>query len=117
MTRERRVAFSRDFTRDVKSLKRTFRRIAEDLAIFVERLKHGETPGDLIPGVGHTVYKTRIRNSDMQRGKSGGYRIIYYLRTADYIILLTIYAKTQKKDVSTTELRRIIAEVEAEESL
>jgi len=35
--------------------------------------------------------KVRLRNSDAQRGKSGGYRVIYYLKTKAKIILVTIY--------------------------
>jgi mRNA-degrading endonuclease RelE of RelBE toxin-antitoxin system len=79
-------------------------------------LRAGEVPGDQIQGVGYTVYKARVKNSDLQRGKSGGYRIVYYLRTTTTLILLTIYAKTQQADVSTEELRQIIKEVEEAES-
>jgi mRNA-degrading endonuclease RelE of RelBE toxin-antitoxin system len=79
-------------------------------------LRAGEVPGDQIQGVGYTVYKARVKNSDLQRGKSGGYRIVYYLRTTTTLILLTIYAKSQQADVSTEELRQIIKEVEEGES-
>lgn len=79
-------------------------------------MRAGEVPGDQIQGVGYTVYKARVKNSDLQRGKSGGYRIVYYLRTTTTLILLTIYAKSQQADVSTEELRQIIKEVEEGES-
>lgn len=71
--------------------------------------------GDQIQGVGYTAYKARVKNSDACRGKSGGYRVIYYIRTADRLILLTIYAKTKQTDISVEEIRRIIDEVENSE--
>lgn len=41
--------------------------------------------------------------------------MIYYIRTADRLILLTIYAKTKQTDISVEEIRRIIDEVENSE--
>jgi mRNA-degrading endonuclease RelE of RelBE toxin-antitoxin system len=71
--------------------------------------------GDQIQGVGYTTYKACVKNSDARRGKSGGYRVIYYIRTTDRLILLTIYAKTKQTDISVEEIRRIIDEVENSE--
>ncbi len=49
-----------------------------DLNPVLIQLEAGETPGDRIQGLGsYRVYKARIRNSDAQRGKSGGYRVVY----------------------------------------
>jgi mRNA-degrading endonuclease RelE of RelBE toxin-antitoxin system len=55
----------------------------------IEQLEQGELPGDQIPSIGYTVFKLRVRNSDIQKGKSGGYRLIYYVKTAAGIILLS----------------------------
>ena len=54
----------------------------------------------------------RIRNSDIQKGKSGGYRIIYYVKTAKGIILLTVYAKSEQADIPADEIMGIIVEYE-----
>jgi mRNA-degrading endonuclease RelE of RelBE toxin-antitoxin system len=67
-------------------------------------------PGDKIPDVGYAVFKLRVRNSDTQKGKSGGYRLIYYVKTAMAIILLTIYTKSEQVDIAADDLRSIIAE-------
>lgn len=67
-------------------------------------------PGDQIPDVGYAVFKLRVRNSDTQKGKSGGYRLIYYVKTARGIILLTIYTKSEQVDIAADDLRSIIAE-------
>lgn len=69
-------------------------------------------PGEQVPGIGATVFKVRAPNRDAQRGSSGGYRMIYYLRTADNITLLAIYSKTEQADISTNELQTILREIE-----
>jgi mRNA-degrading endonuclease RelE of RelBE toxin-antitoxin system len=71
-------------------------------------LRNGEAPGDQIPGTGYTLYKVRIRNSDARRGKSGGYRIIYYIQTPTNVVLITLYSKSDQSDVSADEVRQII---------
>lgn len=45
----------------------------------------------------------------MQKGKSGGYRVIYYLKTDDRIILATIYSKSDRSDVDAEVIEDAIA--------
>lgn len=68
--------------------------------------------GEQISGIGYEVFKLRVRNSDIQKGKSGGYRLIYYIKTENGIILLTIYTKSEQADIAANEIRSIIAEYE-----
>ena len=42
------------------------------------------------------------------RGKSGDYRIIYYLQTTSDVLLVTIYSNSDQSDIDTVELLRII---------
>lgn len=49
-----------------------------------------------------------MKNSDAQRGKSGGYRVIYYLKIAENIILITIYSKSDQGDISKKIVQQII---------
>lgn len=69
-------------------------------------------PGNQISGVNYPVFKLRVRNSDTQKGKSGGYRLIYYVKTATAIILLTVYAKSEQVDIAADDIRSIITEYE-----
>ena len=62
----------------------------------------------------YTLFKVRVKNSDVQKGKSGGYRIIYYLKTEKQILLVTIYSKSDKPDITVDEVREIITRAEAE---
>jgi mRNA-degrading endonuclease RelE of RelBE toxin-antitoxin system len=108
------VGFADHFTRVVRRLKKKYPHILDDVQPLIDTLEQGETPGDQVQGVGYTAYKARMKNRDARRGKSGGYRAIYYIRTVDRIILLTVYTKSEQRDISSEELRRIIDEVEAE---
>jgi len=51
---------------------------------------------------------TRVRNTSATRGKSGGYRTIYYLQTTTDVLLVTIYSKSEQSDIDAGELLRII---------
>ena len=96
------------FAKNVKSLKKNYPQIGADIKSLVSQLKQGETPGDQITGVGYTVYKVRLKNSDLKKGKSAGYRIIYYIEGGNTRILLIIYCKKQKSDISKEEVVDVI---------
>jgi mRNA-degrading endonuclease RelE of RelBE toxin-antitoxin system len=53
-----------------------------------------------------------VRNSDVAKGKSGGYRVIYYIRTSDHFIVITLYSKSEQIDIDPDEIRRLIEETE-----
>jgi mRNA-degrading endonuclease RelE of RelBE toxin-antitoxin system len=107
-----RVEFAPYFLRAIKQLQKRYPHISDDVQPLVQQLAQGETPGDQVPGIQYPVYKVRVRNRDAGRGKSGGYRVLYYIRTTSLVILATIYSKSDQRDISTTELRRIIEEYE-----
>jgi mRNA-degrading endonuclease RelE of RelBE toxin-antitoxin system len=109
-----RVVATPHFSHSFKRLRKKYRRIEHDLRSLLVQLEQGETPGDQVQGVRFTVYKARIANSDAQRGKSGGYRVIYYLKTAKFIFLVEIYPKSEREDIQSDEMRHLIEELEAE---
>lgn len=106
----RRIETAPTFERDLKRLGRRYRGIRQDLEPVLARLVAGELPGDRVRGVQAIVYKARVPNSDAGRGKSGGYRVIYYLPIDDLIILLSIYSKADQADIAAAEIRRIFGE-------
>jgi hypothetical protein len=66
--------------------------------------------GDLIPGSGG-VRKLRWRGSG--RGKPGGLRVIYYLKSREgQIWMLTLYAKNVADDIPVKTLKRIREEID-----
>ena len=98
------------FDNNFKHLKRKYPRLNEEFEALVRQLKAGEQPGSKIPNAGYDVYKVRLKNPSAQKGKSGGFRVIYYVRMAEHIILLTIYSKSQQEDIDLETLRRLIAD-------
>ena len=105
------VSFTFEFKRNLRALAKKYRSIRSDIQPVIDRLCSGELPGDQVPGINLTIFKVRIRNSDIQKGKRSGYRCIYYLERRDEIILVTIYSKSEQSDVSAAKLRSILQEV------
>jgi mRNA-degrading endonuclease RelE of RelBE toxin-antitoxin system len=102
------IDYTREFKRNLRQLSRRYRHIRSDIEPIVDALKAGETPGDLISGVGYTLYKVRVKNSDNNKGKSGGYRVVYYVKIETHITLVTLYSKSDQGDVEDDVLRRIL---------
>ena len=75
------IKYTDSFKRQLKRLSRRYRHIKKDVKPIIDAVIAGETPGDQITGTDYILYKVRAKNTDSQRGKSGGYRIIYYLET------------------------------------
>jgi mRNA-degrading endonuclease RelE of RelBE toxin-antitoxin system len=106
------IRFTPEFKRNLRALAKRYRSIRSDLDPILAQLQAGQLPGDQVTGTGFPIYKARVRNSDAQRGKSGGYRLIYYLQTQTSIILVTLYSKSEQSDISASEVRRIVREFE-----
>ncbi len=68
--------------------------------------------GDVIPGTGGV---RKLRWKAPGRGKRGGYRVIYYPKTAQGIIwMLTMYPKNVADTIPAHVLRKIRKEVDNE---
>ncbi len=106
------VEASSTFNRNLRDLAKKYRSIKNDIQPIIEQLEQGELPGDQISGIGYTVFKLRVRNSDTQKGKSGGHRLIYYVKTATGIILLAVYIKSEQVDIVAADIRDIITAYE-----
>lgn len=104
------VEFTPEFKRNLHALSRKYQYIRSDVQPVIEQLQVGKIIGDRVPGVQYTIFKVRVRNSDIRKGKRSGYRLIYYVKTSTNIILVTIYSKLDQSDVSAREIKRIITE-------
>lgn len=104
------ILFTDDFKRKIRALAKRYRHIQSDLQPIIENIQAGNFVGDQISGVGYVVLKVRIKNSDIQKGKSAGYRLIYHIESPTIILFLLIYSKTDINDIAPAEIRDIIAE-------
>ena len=102
------VATSGIFERQFRSLFKRYRKIRADVQPVIEQLQAGKVLGDRLSGLNIVVFKVRVKNSDIQKGKSAGYRLIYQIETPTRIILLSIYAKSDQSSISTNEIEEIV---------
>ena len=93
------ISLTSRFKKDLAKLSKRFRSIRQDIEPLIHQLQIGETPGDIISGVQYQVFKVRLKKSDIQKGKSAGYRVLYYVKKETNIILATIYAKSDQADI------------------
>jgi mRNA-degrading endonuclease RelE of RelBE toxin-antitoxin system len=107
------VRFTPEFKRNLRALSKKYRHIRSDVEPVIEQIEAGDFVGDQIPGTGHTIFKVRVRNSDIRKGKSAGYRLIYCLKTPADAVLVTVYSKSEQSDISSARIRRIVNEFES----
>ncbi|MEH2192833.1 MAG: type II toxin-antitoxin system RelE/ParE family toxin [Nostoc sp.] len=101
-----------EYKQNLRDLSKRFRNIRSDVQPIILELQQGSFIGDRIGGIGeeYVVYKVRVRNSNIQKGKSAGYRLIYQVESPTSILLLTIYAKSDREDVGANEIRDIVTD-------
>lgn len=103
------VILSTTFKRSLRRLKRRYPHVQDDMSEAVTLLQKSPRLGVVIPN-GHGVRKMRVRNRDARRGKSGGYRLIYYVvdEPQEQLTLLFAYSKSDRSDVSQAELQTFL---------
>ncbi|PIX32808.1 MAG: hypothetical protein COZ59_12055, partial [Bacteroidetes bacterium CG_4_8_14_3_um_filter_31_14] len=94
------------FFKLVKKLVKKYRNIEKDIDEFLDNI---EDINDLGIPLGHNLYKARIKNTDNNKGKSGGYRLITYLQLINNdLTLIYIYSKSELENVGESVLDNII---------
>ena len=107
------VLIAEQFTAIVNRLQKKYPHVVDDVLTLIGQLEKGEILGDRLQELApYIVYKVRVKNSDARKGKRGGYRVIYYIKTVDQVMLATLYYKLDRADISAKELKRIIDEIE-----
>ena len=94
------------FKQQVKVLQKDYHNIRQDLKELNRMLLENSKCGKAL---GKKVYKIRLRNSDIAKGKRGGYRVISYVTDENQKVhLLTIYAKSRQTDIREDEILFIL---------
>lgn len=101
---------ARSFERDAKPLLKKYASLRQELATLGEELQENPTLGTPL---GQDCYKIRLAIKSKGKGKSGGARIITYVVTDnEEVILLAIYDKQVKDNISDKELKELLEELE-----
>ncbi|MBI3913319.1 MAG: type II toxin-antitoxin system RelE/ParE family toxin [Chloroflexi bacterium] len=102
------IVLPSSFLESIRRLKKKYPHANADAQVALNVILQNPFLGVVIPG-GHGVRKLRVRSSDLQRGKSGGFRLIYLLEgEQERIYPLLMYAKTEQADVTRRELQELL---------
>ena len=96
----------------LRTLAKRYRNIRNNSQALIDQLQLGNFIGDKIAGTGYTVFRVRLKNSDIQKGKSAGYRVVYQLRDNLCVLMILIYSKSDHSDIAATHIRNIINQFE-----
>ena len=93
------------FDKQAKRLAKKYPSLKSDLTKLIESLTENPTQG---VALANNFYKIRLAISSKGKGKSGGARVITYVKIAQTTIYLTsIYDKAEKSTVTEKELHAI----------
>jgi len=111
------IRFADEFEENLYRLSKRFRNIRKDIVSAIEQIQAGNFVGDRLTGLGedYVVIKVRVKNSNIQKGKSAGYRLVYQVESPVSVFLLTIYSKSDRNDISTMEVLDILSSITDDE--
>jgi len=94
------------FERKIKRLSKKYKSLKTDLAPVITLLIQNPFQGTPL---GKDCYKIRVAIASKGKGKSGGARLITYIRiTSKTVYLIDIYDKSEKDTISDKELQLLI---------
>ncbi len=102
-----------NFEREAKRLIKKYKSLKHELAELIESLEKSPTQG--MP-LGNDVFKIRLSVRSKGKGKSGGARVITWVKILKTkVYLISIYSKGEKDDISNEEIQRALREVQMKE--
>ncbi len=100
------VELTDNFKKEAKKLIKKYASLREEIAELGEELIKNPTIGT---SLGNDVYKIRISIASKKKGKSGGARVITFVKiVAETIFLLSIYNKGEKDTISNEEIDTLL---------
>ncbi|WP_305952556.1 type II toxin-antitoxin system RelE/ParE family toxin [Emticicia oligotrophica] len=100
------VITSESFVRELKRLAKKHLSLKNDVKLLGDKLASNPTQGTPI---GKDCYKIRLAISSKGKGKSGGARVITAVFSVqEKVILLSIYDKADKENISDKELTTLL---------
>jgi mRNA-degrading endonuclease RelE of RelBE toxin-antitoxin system len=95
-----------NFDREMKRLVKKYASLKDEYQELIKELAKNPEKGSPL---GNNIYKIRLAIASKGKGKSGGARIISYLKTEqENIYLLSIYDKGKKDTISDSEIQQIL---------
>ena len=98
-----------NFRKDLKKLAKKHTSIKEDFGNLLQSLEQNPIQGTFL---GNNCYKIRMAITSKGKGKSGGSRVITFVKISQKtVFLLSIYDKSEKEDISDTEIIELLQHI------
>ena len=102
------VELSVNFKKEAKRLSKKYPSLKAELAALFEELE--ENPALGIP-LGNSIYKIRLAIASKNKGKSGGARILSFVKVIHTTVLLfAIYSKGEVDSLTDRQIQELIKE-------
>ena|SRR5258707_8748305 len=100
------IELTDNFKREAKKLIKKYASLRGEIAELGNQLSENPTVG--VP-LGNDVYKIRLSISSKNKGKSGGARVISFVKVIKKTVyLLSIYSKGERDTISNKEIKDIL---------
>ncbi len=97
------------FEKEFKKLFKKYPSLKADLLILISQLEMDPIQGIAL---GKGFYKVRLNISSKAKGKSGGARVIIFVKIAASIVYLSsIYDKSEKSSITDNELKSLARQI------
>jgi mRNA-degrading endonuclease RelE of RelBE toxin-antitoxin system len=97
------------FEKEFKRLSKKFPSLKSDLLLLISDLENNPFQG---VSLGKGFYKIRLKISSKGAGKSGGARIISFIKIIDQVIYLaSIYDKSERSSISEKDLKLLANQI------
>lgn len=100
------IELTDNFKKEAKKLIKKYASLKDEIVELAETLKTNPKQG---VSLGNEVYKIRIAIASKNQGKSGGARIISFVKVENNIVyLLSIFNKGDKDSISDKEIKLLL---------
>lgn len=100
------IELTDNFKKEAKRLAKKYKSLKADITELVDELKTNPTKGTPL---GNDIYKIRIAITSKGKGKSGGARVMSYVKVTDtQVLLFSIYNKGEKDTLTDKEIKQLI---------
>ncbi len=102
------IELTDNFKKEAKKLIKKYPSLKEELEELGRTLAKNPTLGTPL---GNDVYKIRVSIASKNKGKSGGARVISFIKVIDKIaFLLSIYDKGDKDNITNKEIKKLLSD-------
>ena len=102
------IELSANFKREAKRLTKKYPSLKAELAELFTELEENPTTGTPL---GNNIYKIRLAIASKKKGKSGGARVLSFIKvTQTTVLLFSIYSKGEIDALTDKQIKELIKE-------